>query len=72
MRGQDISEDFTAVMINGMPKPSVVLFFRDETPHFIEFRFLDFSHGNYDIFSNKAFQERFVDGEQSALFFLSR
>ena len=69
VRSQDISEDLTAVMIDGMLEPSLILFFRHEAPHFIQFGFLDFSDGDQSVFRNKALQERFVDCEQRAFFF---
>ena len=72
VRSQDISEDLTAVMIDGMLVPSLILYFRHKTPHFIQFGFLDFSDRDQSVFRNKALQERFVDCEQRAFFFLFR
>jgi hypothetical protein len=37
MRSQDIREDSTALMIDGMPEPALLRFIPNKTPHFIHF-----------------------------------
>ena len=66
---EHICEDFSGVVVNGVPKPSLVFLAADITPHLVKLGTFNFLNINNNFRRIQAFQHRTVDRVEARFFF---